>query len=627
MIKSFRKTIKTADIFGESILLNIKKEYKTKSFFGGILTIITIGLLIGALWSVGNDFFYKLQPTTDLEDYLYTVRPTYNLNKKTFPIAFCFQTYDQMTYNIPEYFKFELIGLKTFTSNTTTIQSNYEYENCTYDHFPLLSKESIAKAGLPNYLCPKDQNLAISGYWDNDYIEYITLRLRMCNNETDGGTCAPQEEINAWIQRAPIAFNIYYQNSIINQRNYTDPVQYFISVQYKNIRLSSSKVLNMYVRSQEIQTDTGVLLPDPDTQTSYAYDTSDVDDSDADKASLMDINIMVANHKLIYHREYIKIQTILANIGGIKSALFIGMYLVSVYFSQLRLNQTIFNKIFDFHLEGSGSAKTENTQQRRTSVFMKRLSANFEQFYKQNIQRKRTDSLDSIKEMKGESDDSRAESDKESKNENLCDPNSVRIKFREDENNTKPPTLSTNELMSQYNDKYAKVQRTKKNISIQKKKSYDKIMDTVNFKTKSNRKLKLTFFEMMLKPIFSKCVNPSTRVKYTLFDKASDELMNYLDISNIVHKLEEFEKFKLTLLNTEQLAMFQFISKDVCSLEDRAKLDSEITKLKRLSQNKEELVHLVLDYKFKLESVGEHLSVIDKKLFAMLDDDIKSKLE
>jgi hypothetical protein len=626
-MRRIRKMIKYLDIFGETINLTIKKEFKTKSVFGGLLTILTIGTLLFAMWSVGNDLFYKQQPTTDVEDNLFIERPTYYLDKETFPVSFCFQTYDQQTYNIPQYFKFEVINYKTFNKNSTTLQSYYEWENCTLDHFPKLSQDYLKTAGIDKYLCLKNQNISLSGYWDNDFIEYVTFRLRMCNNATDGGECAPREEIVAWIQQAPIAFNIYFQNSIINQRNYSDPTQYFISVLYKNIRISTSKVLNMYVRSQEIQTDVGFIVPDMSKNLSYAYDTSDVDESDADISSLMDINVFVANHKLIYHRDYIKIQTILANIGGIKSALFLGMYLISVYFSQLRLNQTIFNKIFDFHYIDPNS-KTEITQRpRTTSSFVRRVSHNLDEVFKKT-KHKRSESIDSQKDLKVIEEINEEDDEEEKKEDFVSDVNSVRIKFRDDEKDKdKPPTLNTNELAIAF-DKLAKAHRTtRKQQSLYKKQSYDKIMDSVKLKTKNHKKLKLTFCEMLLKPLCWLCVSQHTRIKYTLFDKANDGLTNYLDISNIVHRLEEFEKFKLTLLNTEQLAMFQFISKDVCSIEDRVKLDSEISKLKRLSQNKEELINLVLDYKLKLESIGEHLSIIDKKLFSMLDDDIKSKLE
>jgi hypothetical protein len=341
---SLKKAIEFCDIYGESIQLNIKRELKSKTFLGGLLTIITFGLIFGATWSMGEDIIYKTHPSTDIEDQLFVERPFYYLDKYNFPLSFCFQDYDQLTYNIPSYFKFEVINIKTYNTNSTTETSKYEFENCTYDHFPNLPNQYLDKAGIRKYICLKDQNITIGGYWDNEFIQYVVFRIRLCNNGTDGGTCAPQEEIERFINSRPFAYNVYFQNSIINANKYTTPTQSYISVIYKNLRLASSKVANVYIRSQEIDTDVGILFQTLIKNMSYAFDSSDVDDSDPIADTLMDFNFFVANHKPIFHRSYLKVQTVLANIGGLAKAMLLGMYLITFY-STVKLNTTIMNKI------------------------------------------------------------------------------------------------------------------------------------------------------------------------------------------------------------------------------------------------------------------------------------------
>jgi hypothetical protein len=138
---------------------------------------------------------------------------------------------------------------------------------------------------------------------------------------------------------------------------------------------------------------------------------------------------------------------------------------------------------------------------------------------------------------------------------------------------------------------------------------------------KSNeRVLKFSYCDIIRKPFCQSMANSKTRRKYQLYNKSHDILLDYLDISNIVHRLEEFsEKFKYTMLNREQLAMFQFIAKDICSTEDKGELQNEIGKLKALAQNKTELLKVIVDYKNKLGEHRDEISPIDKKLFSMLD--------
>jgi hypothetical protein len=78
-------------------------------------------------------------------------------------------------------------------------------------------------------------------------------------------------------------------------------------------------------------------------------------------------------------------------------------------------------------------------------------------------------------------------------------------------------------------------------------------------------------------------------------------------------------------LNDEQLAMFQFISKDFCSVNDLVN-QTEIARLRNLQSDKENLVKIIINYKDKLEKSIENISFIDKKLFNMLDNDLKINL-
>ena len=109
-----KKSLIAIDIYGQSLTLTVENEVKVRTLLGGVLSFLTIGMIIGAAWATGSDLIYKNEPTIDLEDQLYKERPVMNLDKYTFPISFCIQDYSQNTFNIPEYFKFEFINYKTW---------------------------------------------------------------------------------------------------------------------------------------------------------------------------------------------------------------------------------------------------------------------------------------------------------------------------------------------------------------------------------------------------------------------------------------------------------------------------------------------------------------------------------
>jgi hypothetical protein len=568
---SIKKLIKYCDILGETIKLNIKHKSKSKTLFGGVLTIATCCVLIGATWAMGNDIIYKNHPSTDLEDQLFKLRPTYYLDKYNFPFSFCFQDFDQNIYNIHKYFTYEIINVKTFNSDAATINTNLEYENCTYDHFPTMSVDYLAGAGVKTYQCIKDQNITLSGYWDNPSIEYLKFRIRLCNNSTDGGICAPQEEINEFMNSRLYAWNVYFQNSIINPKTYENATQYYIYDYYRNIRLSTTKTANVFIRSQEIETDIGILFESPSSEISYAYDSSDIEDSDPMPNTLMDINFYVANHKPIFHRKYIKAQTIIANIGGLAKAFLLGSYIISFIFSAIKLDTTILNKIFNFDL---------NEKERDSTKQLKPLSI------------------------------------------------TEKFKVREDLVNNFVQR-NDNEMVRNDNSyqSFNKVGQPVKDVNIGKSgsdKTISAVLPLPNKKDKNKKKLKISFFEILLRP-FNICIKKN-KVKFSLYKRLKNILLDCLDISNIVFKLEEFEKLKMILLNKEQLAMFQFISKDICTVNERDSLYSDISKMKQFVNNKEEMFKLIASYKRELENKEANISIVDNKLFSMLDEDIKIRL-
>jgi hypothetical protein len=575
-----KSLIKSCDLFGEGIHLNIKGEPNLKTVIGGVSTLLTIAILSAATWVMGSDMIFKEQPFTDIHSIPFDIRPFYYLNRTNFPIAFCLQRYDQTVWNIDKYFKMEVLDWKAFNTNTSSVVKSYEFETCTYNHFPNFDRSYLETAGVSKYHCLKNQNISIGGYWDNEYIQYAIVRLRLCNNETDGGTCAPSHEIEEFF-RTQIAFNIYVQDTIINPRSFDKPEQIYLLNLFRNVKLTSRKNFNVFVKHQELRSDEGFMFESNRNYSSYSFDTFDVDEGDASSDSVTDINLYVAPSKVIYYRSYTKIQNVLANFGGISDALFIIVNLLTCYFSKLHINQKLMNLIFDFDYKPIN-------ERRRGAIRGGLVQIN-------NL----PNSVDS---------------NERHFNNNINDfspDNSYRLKINK----------SSYASSVEFRDNYVKKPKEMDVISQDNKKA-EIIMETLK-KKNPNKKLRLTMIDMIFKPIFICTNHEGRRIKYALFNKASKTLETYMDISYIVQQIEEYQKLKVVLLDSEQLAMFQLIAKDICSLEEMGKLTSEISHLKGLVNNYEKMVQMLVDYKIKLDSGDRKMTPLDKKLFDLLDDDIK----
>jgi hypothetical protein len=199
------------------------------------------------------------------------------------------------------------------------------------------------------------------------------------------------------------------------------------------------------------------------------------------------------------------------------------MYICSFYFSRVKLNKIILNKIFDFETEKPKNLKTVKSQ-----------IPNMENLTKKTI-------ID-----------------------------------------------SSNNIF------------THKKINLENNSS--KSLSIKAFVPKIPKKLKLSFCEILRKPFCQCFANKFTKNKFYLYDQANKVLENCLDISHIIHILEEHDKLKLALLNDQQLALFQFISKDVYFVEEIVKEQSHLRQLKLLLGDKEKLCKLIKEFKIKIEN-------------------------
>ena len=112
-----------------------------------------------------------------------------------------------------------------------------------------------------------------------------------------------------------------------------------------------------------------------------------------------------------------------------------------------------------------------------------------------------------------------------------------------------------------------------------------------------------------------------------LYRRSNYTIQDYIDLTFIIKKLEEFDKLKFILLTNEQLAMFNFIGKDICSINKSSQNNSAIHIMKSLSRDKYNLLsNIIIKYqqriKYKDQKEGK-LNEMEEKLFSMIRPEIR----
>jgi hypothetical protein len=575
MIKYLLKSI---DIFGEKVELNLNLKNTSQTIVGGIFTLITIGFVLVGAWLIGRDIIYHEAPLVILEDQLFSHRPKLNLDSQNLPIAITLQDYDQKSWIIPNYFKFEIFESVVYNNNMTSYAFFYNYTLCKKENFPNYSNEYFDKSGLANYLCVENQNFTIQGYWDDILIRQLYVRIRLCNNETDGGGCAPFYEIKNFIDKQPIAWSIYFQNSIINIQK-PDPISSYTMAMYKNVRLSVYRHYSIFIKPQTVKTDTGFIFEDYKKSSCLSYDSDYIDESDfKPNLPLVDIIINVAEHQIIYNRSYIKLQSIIANLGGLLKTAMVVSYILSFYFSKIKIYQKIANRILDFsekHNNKLGSIVKCDSQIKFIEVspnkplFSPGIKDNLD-FRMNNIHKS-----NEVVIVKLEAN----EKYKTNLKNNLNNPHSNNSP-QEDNNNNFQNFL----------------------------KSHNKI----KFSTYDVVKYLCCYFRINSKSFKEQ--------KYRFYRNTKKYVFEKLDVRNIIQSIEEFEMLKKIILDEIQLYLFQLVTKKRVN---EFELENSSIKLSLKTPSESEYYLLLKQRILDIENNSNDISLIDRRIYNQMTAETK----
>jgi hypothetical protein len=151
---------------------------------------------------------------------------------------------------------------------------------------------------------------------------------RCVNTTTNGNKCAPQSEIDS------VLFDFYisypYVDAYVNLDSYETPYSYFLNRNVISLSTKMGKISYMKMKSTVIQTDSGILVDDLDERSLLQAEppTTDV----LGDGRLISVFVYTTKIQDMYVRKYIKIQDIVANVGGLlKFLLTLGTIILMPY--------------------------------------------------------------------------------------------------------------------------------------------------------------------------------------------------------------------------------------------------------------------------------------------------------
>ena len=578
-----------------------------------------------------SDLVSKKDAQTLSQDLIQPSRPDMFFSKENFTLAFGIADVNNV-FSMDETI-FSIVFYQYHINNNDQTVNNTQIwlHPCTKEDF-IENPDEFDTLGLNGTFCISNAELRLRGYWDEENLDYFYLQVVVCQNSSENNiTCQSNEEIDQFFEGSYI--DIYLTNHNINSANYQNPLSRELKMYYYMLDTGLQKEIEFYMKQAEIDTDDGFFFDSISTIFSYIHDTITYDIKLQNAGSglpILEVDFYSSSLKTEVNRTYQKIQTLLAQLGGICNFLFVIGFLISKLQHNYKVISILSSELFIF--PRTHNNKENNFFDAIKSSFFKKpeqkiLPNNF--FNNQNSEsnHKKFDTLQKIdmheslknKELRITLNKS---SILNSKKEVELEEN---MKFSNGFHENQIPNVSF----------FKKTMMSFKSISLKSHQTKKIEKADVGFNLAHYRKMKqkensfsVGFFNF-LKLYLKNYDHMTTQEK--LFVEAKNQIAEELDIVKLLNKLQDIDKLKRIVLSDEQMFFFELLSKPMIvphkSLKERSGVKLEDRRFKFSFQNKNDLNPEKIGQLYNEMKIRSECSEIDRRIMKLLDEDVKCFLD
>lgn len=137
------------------------------------------------------------------------------------------------------------------------------------------------------------------------------------------------------------------------------------------------------------------MMQSVNKNSSIAWDTFNYDESIMNESqTLVEFNFLVSQNNLIYHRAYLKVQTVLASVGGLANIFRIVFIAICYTFSVTKRDEAILNKVFDFDIGENSVYKPKLFE-----LKLNKLYDNFQPENEENVEMRKVSKLTNLNKL------------------------------------------------------------------------------------------------------------------------------------------------------------------------------------------------------------------------------------
>lgn len=333
--------MKKFDVLGKKISFYYDNEETITSGFGGAISSFMIIVLALLIASFGQDFFKRTNPSMVSSVKSPLDYSKFYINNKNFSLAFQLGEYYPHKNTTLFYPTIEYSYLEITKSGYTQKIVELETHPCTKEDFFDNSVFAERSTYLDALHCPTLNNLTVGGYIDGGWVGKLEIKVTRCMEgkaDLDGNPCE-KESITDKILSNKLYFFIFYQNTLIDANNYEEGLIKDIESTYYTLDKVLYKNPYYFFQNITLETDFGWLMKQKEIKSYLGFKTKYMDmnsfetlEQGSSSGVLTRAVIYFSKDTQNYYREYVKIQTLAAQVGGIiKIFMLIGSVFVDRY--------------------------------------------------------------------------------------------------------------------------------------------------------------------------------------------------------------------------------------------------------------------------------------------------------
>lgn len=368
------------DLFKTQISLSYRNDSSFSTSVGGMVSLVILMQIFVLIILFSRNFMYKLNPYIIYQEETSNEYNSISISEKNYTMAFKFMDPDTMTpwsKNLTD----SLIEFKTFYASK--INGSYDFidfplKPCE-EVYPNISNYAVNAENFVGAYCPYNFSLPIFGSSDSEGdFGMLVTQIFTCLNRTNRPdiVCKSDEEIHKTINMA--YFRIFYFDNILFAANYTNPLQKIVKGYWEYTDVKMFKLIAFFMNSLKIDSDVGFIFESLETEDGALFDsnlqTRSFFKSGTPRENdlpLFEIDVKATNKNIYCGRIYDKIQTVLANLGGVIEVLIIMGVLFTSYINETILKFEMCNDYYDYSKIHQSELKKVRTLKRLSTLGIK----------------------------------------------------------------------------------------------------------------------------------------------------------------------------------------------------------------------------------------------------------------